>query len=93
MTRRLYRTILLSDLPHLEAEGWRPAVQSGGAVGCDPWCGGTLATVLVVREGYSTWLDYLIAAIRVHVMVRETWACDSELALIVASGLVGEGAR
>jgi hypothetical protein len=49
MTREFHR-VLLADLPAWEAKGWRPAVELGGAVGADPWCAGTLATVTVTRD-------------------------------------------
>lgn len=50
MVREFHR-ILLSELPDYEADGWRPAVELVcGAVGADPWCGGALATITVVRD-------------------------------------------
>jgi len=49
VSRREFRRVLLTDLPEFEAQGWRPAIVEAGAVGCDPWCAGTLATVLVER--------------------------------------------
>ena len=48
---REFHRILLSELPDWEARGWRPAVELAcGAVGADPWCGGTLATITVTRD-------------------------------------------
>lgn len=47
---RIYKRVLLETLPQAESEGWHPTTTAGGAVGTDPFAGGTQQSVLVERE-------------------------------------------
>lgn len=50
MSAREYMRVTLEDLPRLEAEGWRPAVELAcGAIGIDPFSAGLGAGITVWR--------------------------------------------
>jgi hypothetical protein len=54
---RVYRRVLLEDLPKFEAQGWVPVILDGSAIGADPFAAGTQASVLVRRDYPEAWLD------------------------------------
>lgn len=55
--RREYKRILLADLTSAMADGWMPVTENAGAVGCDPFAGGTGACVLVERAAAPAFVD------------------------------------
>ncbi len=70
---REYRRVLLEDLAAAESEGWVPVVQAElGAVGADPFCAGTLASVLVAR-------DALVQTRVLQTTAGRTWVDVSDL--------------